>query len=36
MIETPRLRGERISYEREIAWADLPHVLYRLYSPCSA
>lgn len=23
------------SYEREIVWADLPHVLYRLHSPCS-
>jgi ribosomal-protein-alanine N-acetyltransferase len=23
------------SYEREIVWADLPHVLYRLHSPGS-
>jgi hypothetical protein len=23
------------SYEREVVWADLPHVLYRRYSPCS-
>jgi [ribosomal protein S5]-alanine N-acetyltransferase len=23
------------SYEREIVWADLPHVLYRLHSPFS-
>jgi RimJ/RimL family protein N-acetyltransferase len=24
-----------LSYEREVVWADLPHVLYRRYSPGS-